>query len=159
MSPTSFKTLATTVDMSIGRVIDMMSARLGLSNSPNGLGAALESFCAEGKPDIPLPSDALHLDVRPAISGQLAFSYSGLQTPFRRYIEKYGGAENMDKDVKRTVARAFQNSVFRQLEDKLIRGIRWCGQRGIGVHHLVVSGGVASNMLLKSRQAHRSLSH
>lgn len=143
--------------MSIGRALDMMSARLGLSNSPNGLGAALETFCVEGKPDIPLPPDALHLDVRPAISGQLAFSYSGLQTPFRRYIEKCGGAENMDEDVKRAVARAFQNSLFRQLEAKLIRGLYWCGQRDIDVRHLVVSGGVASNMLLRSRQAHRTL--
>ena len=83
--------------------------------------------------------------------GNLEFSFGGLHSKFERYITRCGGYENMDEDTKKAVARALQRSAFRQLEEKVALGLQWCAEREIGVRHLVVSGGVASNLFLRQR--------
>ncbi|KAH9924445.1 Gcp-like domain-containing protein [Fomitopsis serialis] len=46
------------------------------------------------------------------------------------------------------VASAFQRAVLRHLEDKLDLALRHCSRERIPIRHLVVSGGVASNIYL-----------
>lgn len=150
-SPNQFKTLATTVDASIGRAIDKVAFRLGMKFKPIGLGPSLEQFYNSGPASLPLPHDATHLDMPPAMRGILTFSYGGLQSAFERWIEKRCGAENIPEDEKRIVARALMVSVVRQLEEKISLGLTWCSKRNLDIRHLVVSGGVASNLYLRDR--------
>jgi N6-L-threonylcarbamoyladenine synthase len=62
-----------------------------------------------------------------------------------------GGADALDLATKRALASAFQSAAVKQLEDKVALALGWCRKRGLGVQHLVVSGGVASNMFLRDR--------
>lgn len=147
-SNTEFKTLATTSDESIGRCIDKVSRMLKLDCSAVGPGAALEQFCAspEETPEItanvPLPS------ITP---GELKFSYSGLHSIVQRYISRCGGIDSMNAPSRLALARAFQTAAFAQLEAKLTLGLEACARRGVCIRHVVVSGGVASNICLRSR--------
>ena len=150
-SPISYETLAETQDSAIGRAIDKVAHALGMRPAPIGLGAGLEAFCSGGASDIPLPEDAHHLDMSPAMRGRLAFTYGGLQSAFQRWAHSRGGAENIDEDSRRAVARAFQRTVFRQLEEKVILGLRACARKDIHINHVVVSGGVASTIYLRDR--------
>jgi len=58
---------------------------------------------------------------------------------------------SLDTATKRAVAHAFQTAAIDQLEEKVALALRWCQDRGYGVRHLVVSGGVASNSYLRNR--------
>jgi N6-L-threonylcarbamoyladenine synthase len=82
---------------------------------------------------------------------------------------------NLPTSVRRALARAFQTGAVTQLEEKVILALRWCKEQqkdgvasmsidndgcktsdesGVGmVKHVVVSGGVASNMFLRKRYA------
>lgn len=143
----SFQVLATTADESIGRAIDKVSKLLDLKWTSLGPGDALEKFCAQkvdtGSIVIPLPQVTM--------AGKLSFSYSGLHSRVERFIETFGGINNIDLPTRMAIARAFQKSAIAQLEDKLLLGLQWCQQKDIPVRHVVLSGGVASNQYLRER--------
>jgi N6-L-threonylcarbamoyladenine synthase len=120
---------------------------LGLAWSHLGPGAALEQFCAAENDDAGLEIPPLP---RPMPS-QMAFSFSGLHSSVKGYIYAQGGVQQLDLRHKRALARAFQTSAVAQLEDKLALGLKWCAQQGVSIRHVVVSGGVASNMFLRAR--------
>jgi N6-L-threonylcarbamoyladenine synthase len=148
----SFQTLATTADESIGRAFDKVSRLLGLSWGDRGLGAALEQFCAERDDTDSAGDTNMDLPALPRpMHAQLAFSYSGLHSSIERYIHSRGGLQKLDLPAKRAIARAFQKSAVLQLEEKLSLGLKWCAQRHVNVHHVIVSGGVASNAFLRER--------
>ncbi len=148
-STTSFQTLATSNDSSIGHAFDRVSRMLGLEWSDIGPGAALESFCATGPDDEELPNDLPQFPL--PMPGRLDFSYSGVLTAVNRYVTDQGGAEKMEPLRKLAVARAFQRAAAAHLEEKIALALRWCRREGFVIHHLVMSGGVASNMYLRSR--------
>ncbi|EEB97302.1 hypothetical protein MPER_03414, partial [Moniliophthora perniciosa FA553] len=128
-SNTGFQILATTPDESIGRTIDKVSRMLDLKWREIGPGAALERFCASNE-DSTLPAD------------------------FQRFFHARGGLQNVAQVEKLAIARAFQEAAFRQLVDKLKLAFDWCERKNVKVRHLVVSGGVASNSLLRQRPDH-----
>lgn len=142
----SFQTLATTPDESIGNAFDKVSKMLKIGWGKLGPGAALEQFCLTGN-DQQLP------EIIPKLPGgqpgKLAFSYSGLHSVVERFIAARDG--NLDDPTKLALARAFQTAAISQLEEKLLLGLRWCRQNGIVIRDIVVSGGVASNKLLRQR--------
>jgi N6-L-threonylcarbamoyladenine synthase len=146
-SLSSFRILATTNDVSIGRAFDKVSRMLGLTWTDMGPGATLEQFCAAGErgeeTDIPAAPRPMH--------SQLAFSYSGLQSFVERFIFSRGGIENLDLSARRGLARVFQTAAVAQLEEKLTLGLKWCIERDLQIRYVVVSGGVASNSFLRSR--------
>lgn len=142
----SFKILATTTDESIGRTFDKVSRALGLKWTDLGPGDALDKFCAEEQDtDIPVPA------VPRPFPNQLKFSFSGIHSHMKMFIESLGGAEKIDEPTKRSIARAFQTGVVRQLEDKVILALDLCRKHKVPIHALVVSGGVASNSFLRER--------
>ncbi|KAF9255712.1 peptidase M22, glycoprotease [Marasmius fiardii PR-910] len=146
----SFTILATTPDESIGRTIDKVSRMLELKWDDVGPGVALERFCAStGESRIP---DDFSPFPRP-MPGKLAFSYSGFHSNVERYLDRIGGINKLEEEEKLGIARAFQIAAFEHLEDKLKLAFKWCQKRGIEVGHLIVSGGVASNSLLRTRLA------
>ncbi|KAI0915831.1 hypothetical protein AcV5_003644 [Taiwanofungus camphoratus] len=146
----TFRTLATTLDESIGRAFDKVSRMLALPWSAHGPGAALEQFCAArpppgahedghtSAPHVPLP-----------MRGRLAFSYTGLHSSVERFLHARNGV--VDEQTKYALACAFQKAAVAQLEEKLALGLQKCQRQGVEIRHVVVSGGVASNSFLRER--------
>ncbi|KAH9963732.1 glycoprotease [Russula dissimulans] len=146
ISVTHFRVLATTPDESIGRVFDKVSRLLALPWSAKGPGASLEEFVAAS------PVEANLAPSMPrAMPGVLSFSFTGLHSTVERFVTSQGGVELLDIPTKRALANAFQSAAVNQLEEKLTLALRWCQDRGHGVKHLIVSGGVASNSCLRDR--------
>jgi N6-L-threonylcarbamoyladenine synthase len=145
-STTRFHVLATTPDESIGRVFDKVSRLLALPWSAKGPGASLEEFVAASQVE-----DNLAPSMPRTMPGVLGFSYTGLHSVIERFVTGRGGAVALDSATKRAVADAFQTAAIDQLEEKVALALRWCRDRGHGVRHLVVSGGVASNSYLRNR--------
>lgn len=146
-SRTSFQILASTHDESIGRAFDDVSRMLNLQWSENGLGAALEQFCAS-------PTDTTSMVEQipkfPAVlRGKLEFSYAALHAHVERFMRST--TQPVDEPTKLALARAFQTAAIAQLEEKLTLALRFCRQKDITVGDVIVSGGVASNMFLRER--------
>ncbi|KAK1216270.1 Mitochondrial tRNAs modification protein [Marasmius sp. AFHP31] len=156
-SPTHFQILATTLDESVGRTIDKVARILQVPGwAEIGPGAALEVFCRGGGGDnmnLRIPTDFPSFP-KP-IPGKLAFSFSSLHSHLERYFsgEKEKGKEEkeVEEESRRAIAIAFQESAFGQLVDKIKLSL-FCRTAGMeGVKHPVVSGGVASNSVLRDR--------
>jgi len=154
-SPFTFRTLATTLDESIGRAFDKVSRMLALPWSAHGPGAALEQFCKNGlAEDIPSSEEAgsgavetPHIPL--PMRGRLAFSYTGLHSSVERFLHARDGV--IDVRTKYALANKFQKVAVGQLEEKLALALQLCQRRGIMIRHVVVSGGVASNTFLRER--------
>ncbi|KAI9510121.1 Gcp-like domain-containing protein [Russula earlei] len=146
ISVTQFRILATTPDESIGRVFDKVSRLLALPWSAKGPGASLEDFVAASPVE-----DNLAPSMPRTMPGVLTFSFTGLHSAVERFVTARGGVEALDIPTRRAVASGFQRAAFNQLEEKLTLALSWCRDRGLGVKHLVVSGGVASNSYLRER--------
>ena len=148
-SRTSFQTLATTNDESIGHAFDKVAKLLALDWKDIGPGAALEAFCKS------LPDDQHSAeDVPPMpdpLRGRLAFSYSGLHGTVEKFIRLRGGIESLDQMTRVALARSFQDGAIRQIEMKLKLGLNYCRQKDVHIRHVVLSGGVASNQVLRQR--------
>ncbi|KAI0700901.1 glycoprotease [Cytidiella melzeri] len=148
-STTSFQTLATTNDESVGHAFDKVAKLLELQWKDVGPGAALEAFCKT-----PLDEEVQEKDVPQMpdpLRGRLSFSYSGLHGTVEKFIRLQGGINSLSIPTRVALARSFQSGAIRQLEKKLRLGLEWCRQRDIRIRHVVVSGGVACNSLLRSR--------
>ncbi|KAJ4001719.1 Gcp-like domain-containing protein [Lentinula boryana] len=147
-SVNSFEIMATTLDESIGRTIDKVSRLLQIEWANMSPGSALEKFCLRPEESI-LPDT--FVPFTPVMPRRLAFSYSALHSHVDRLLKLNGGVEKFSFANKLAIARVFQNAAFGQLEEKLGLALVECEKQGIKVGHLVVSGGVASNMLLRER--------
>ncbi|KAF7315335.1 Dye-decolorizing peroxidase [Mycena indigotica] len=139
-----WKILATSADRAIGSAIDRVVTLLQIPWTELGPGPGLERFCAEPVPD----EEVLETPPPIIMPGQLAFSFTGIHSWVERTIHKAGGLQNTPK---RAVARAFQESAFQQLTSKLILAFKWCQNHDCHVQNVIVSGGVASNLLLRKR--------
>lgn len=150
-SSTQFRILATTADESIGRAYDKVGRLLELNWGNTGLGAALEAFCVETDEEA---DKDLQNDVVPkwtlAMRGKLAFSYSGLHSAVERYVATHD-IESLSTSRRRALGRRFQEAAIGQLEEKVDLALKLLDGEGVEVKHLVVSGGVASNQLLRDR--------
>ncbi|KAF9077562.1 glycoprotease [Rhodocollybia butyracea] len=144
----SFRIMATTLDESIGRCIDKVSRLLQIEWAGLSPGAALEKFCLE--PEDGLVPDAF-LPFPVIMPRKFTFSFSGLHSYVDILLERSGGIEKLTRANRLAVARAFQQAAVEQLEEKLALALRECERQDIKVGHLVVSGGVASNMFLRER--------
>ncbi|CAK5281378.1 unnamed protein product [Mycena citricolor] len=129
-SLTGFRIVATTADKSIGSAIDRVVTLLQIKWTSLGPGAGLEKYCAEPGVGSEGPEPEYHAPN--PMPGKLAFSYAGLHSW-----------------VERTVAAA----AFAHLEAKLLLALKLCQSEGHVIRQVVVSGGVASNTLLRERQA------
>ncbi|KAI0812458.1 Gcp-like domain-containing protein [Irpex lacteus] len=148
-SKTSFKVLATTGDESVGHAYDKVAKLLALEWKDIGPGAALEAFCKLPVESRELPTDIPDMPV--PLRGRLAFSYSGLHSAVEKYIRLRGGIHSLDHPTKVALAQAFQDAAIKQLEKKLVLALDYCRQQHVQIRHVVLSGGVASNLLLRDR--------
>ncbi|KAF5389300.1 hypothetical protein D9757_003465 [Collybiopsis confluens] len=147
-SLTSFRILATTVDESIGRAFDKVSRKLKIEWAGMSPGSALEKFCL-------LPEESVYpegyIPFTSPMPRRLAFSYAAFHSHVDRILESVGGIEKLTTANKLAIARAFQRAAFEHLEKKLDLVLEQCAQQDIKVGHLVIGGGVASNMFLRER--------
>ncbi|KAF8550480.1 peptidase M22 glycoprotease [Imleria badia] len=145
-SHTAFRILANTVDESVGRTYDKVARMLTMPWGTRGPAAALEEFCRQEKADSGVPEIGPFSVPMP---GQLAFSFSGLHSAVERYI--FRSEAPLTEAHKHALGRAFQDGAARQLSDKLVLCHSMLREEGIDVRHVVVSGGVASNLYLRAR--------
>ncbi|CAM0143091.1 Mitochondrial tRNAs modification protein [Umbelopsis sp. WA50703] len=148
----NYDQLGTTMDDAVGEAIDKASRALGLKwaqGRRGGPGVALEQAATKGDPSrfdkfLPLPLSEREW------TKKIGFSFSGLKTAMIRMVEQHKIAGN-DQDVA-DAAAAFQNKCVQHLEQKLRLALdKSVKQNNTPLTALVVSGGVASNSLVRSR--------
>lgn len=141
-SSSEFNILAQTADEAIGSTIDKIARDL-LGHS--GGGPALEAFINElnsypstNKPEPPLPVAQR--------TGPDTFSFCGLRTATVRRI-----SETTSIETKREIGKSFLEAAIAQLERKVRYWIKELKAQDIPISGLVLSGGVASNTMLRNR--------
>ena len=103
------------------------------------------------------------------------FSFAGLKTNVRMAIEKnlgtideqtkqfvlpsedWDGIEN--REMRASIAHAFQDAAVKHLEDRVDRAIRWVKDDGLEPTCLVVAGGVAANQKIRKSLSRIAESH
>lgn len=142
-----YEVIGGTLDDALGEAYDKTARLLGLRVGGGG-GPALEALARDGDVHaIPFP---VPMAKRPDCN----FSFAGLKTSVRVAIDKLGGDEQVkgDRQVMANVAASFQETAVRHLEQRVRRALRICSSRlGSEVDTLVVSGGVAANMVIRTR--------
>ena len=136
--------LVQTVDIAIGDFLDKCAKYLQIPWEGRMPAAAMETWCEgqDGDSDVfKLPTP---LDRRKAkYSSTLAFSFVGLETAIKRLLDK----ECLSIEEKKVLASEIQTRSFSHLCEKTALAL---SKEAPGmVNSLVVSGGVASNTVLK----------
>ena len=128
-----YKVLGTTQDDAAGEVYDKVAKYLGLG-FPGG--RIIDELAQEGDPNaIDFPRPMLH-------SGNYQFSFSGIKTSVRYYIEK-GKKNGMNARIE-DIAASFQAAVVDVLVAKTIEAAKTNNSRSI-----TLTGGVAANSQLR----------
>jgi len=133
--------LGRTRDDAAGEAYDKVSKMLGLGY-PGG--PLIDKLAKEG--------DAGAVDFpRPYLPGSLDFSFSGLKTAVRNFIQENGSALNDPEDEQSTrprvedICASFQGAVV----DVLVRKTEWAIKK-TRIRRLALSGGVAANSELRA---------
>jgi len=149
--------LGATADDSLGEAYDKVARLLGLDLSRGG-GPIVEEIARNGDPKkypfrVPMlkKKDNCH------------FSFAGLKTATRMCIEENLPDPNIlsrvlaplseqeSLRIKADIAASFQEVAIRHLEDRTRRALEWAKEEEPNIKHLVVSGGVASNLEVRRR--------
>jgi N6-L-threonylcarbamoyladenine synthase len=156
----NYDQLGSTMDDAVGEAIDKASRALGLKwaqGRRGGPGVALEQAALKGDPMrydnmLPLPLSEREW------TKKIGFSFSGLKTAMMRMVERQN-ITNSEQDVA-DAAATFQSKCIQHLEQKLRLALdQSIKQQSIPLTALVVSGGVASNKVLRSRYATMAAMH
>ncbi|MBK1734380.1 tRNA (adenosine(37)-N6)-threonylcarbamoyltransferase complex transferase subunit TsaD [Halorhodospira abdelmalekii] len=141
-----YRLLGESVDDAAGEAFDKVARMLELGY-PGG--PAIAKLAAQGRPGVELPRP---MTQRPGLD----FSFSGLKTAVRQYLQEHegeGGEERGDdKDetaistLRADVAYGFQEAVVDTLLIKCRRALAATGSR-----RLIVAGGVGANARLRER--------
>lgn len=133
-----YRVLGTTQDDAAGEVYDKVAKYLGLG-FPGG--RIIDELAKEGDPTaIDFPRPMLR-------SGNYQFSFSGIKTSVRYYIEKAkrNGTDLDNESIIQDIAASFQAAVVDVLVAKTIQAASTTGVRSI-----TLTGGVAANSQLRS---------
>ncbi len=135
-----YRTLGRTIDDAAGEAFDKVAKMSGL---PYPGGILIDRLAAEGNPKaIDFPRPLLHRDT-------LDFSFSGIKTSVRNYLEKQPSP--LEGDGLKDMAASFQQAVVEVLCRKTLKAAR---QENL--HRIVVAGGVACNSGLRKEMARLS---
>ncbi len=127
----SLRLLGRTRDDAAGEAFDKVARMLGLGY-PGG--PEIERLASHGDPGA--------IEFPRAIRRGYEFSFSGLKTAVRYYIE--GTGKTLSAGAAADIAASFQHAVFEVLVEKTIRAAR-----ELGVKNVSAVGGVASNKVLR----------
>ncbi len=139
----SIRSVGRTLDDAAGEALDKAAKLLGLGY-PGG--PAVEKAALKGNPEaFALPRPLVGKD-------NLDFSFSGLKTALYTYLLRNGHLDTGTNEIDRPLpgsadlAASYLAAVIDVLVAKCRQAVRSCG-----VKHLVVTGGVARNSLLRTR--------
>ncbi|MBW2247755.1 MAG: tRNA (adenosine(37)-N6)-threonylcarbamoyltransferase complex transferase subunit TsaD [Deltaproteobacteria bacterium] len=138
-SHTGFEVVGQTRDDAAGEAFDKVAKMLGLGYPGGGV---IDRLATQGDPEkIVFPRPFLD-------KSTFDFSFSGLKTAVRRYIEK-----NMDvyQEQIPDIAAGFQESVVDVLSFKVVHAAIMKG-----CEHIAIVGGVAANNRLRERVRHEA---
>ncbi|MBW2680664.1 MAG: tRNA (adenosine(37)-N6)-threonylcarbamoyltransferase complex transferase subunit TsaD [Deltaproteobacteria bacterium] len=138
-SHTGFEVVGQTRDDAAGEAFDKVAKMLGLGYPGGGV---IDRLATQGDPEkIVFPRPFLD-------KSTFDFSFSGLKTAVRRYIEK-----NMDvyQEQIPDIAAGFQESVVDVLSFKVVHAALMKG-----CEHIAIVGGVAANNRLRERVRHEA---
>lgn len=133
-----YERLATTIDDAVGEAFDKTAKMLGLG-MPGG--PRIEQLAKSGDPSrftFPMPlrgKDTLNM------------SFSGLKTAVRLEIGKLSPTTQQDKS---DICASFQRVALNILRDRCEKSMQLSQVHNAGIRHLVVAGGVGSNLSLRS---------
>lgn len=141
-----YEVIGGTLDDALGEAYDKTARLLGLEVGGGG-GPALEKLAEDGDPfSIPFPVPMIK-------RADCNFSFAGLKTSVRVAIDKLGGEEVVreDREKMANIAASFQEIAIRHLEQRVKRCLIRCKEFSEDIDTLVVSGGVASNKVIRNR--------
>jgi N6-L-threonylcarbamoyladenine synthase len=133
-----YRRLGTTLDDAVGEAFDKSAKLLGL---PYPGGPALEALAQDGVARFDLPRPLLH-------RAGCDFSFSGLKTAVALLVADDGTAA-LPRQVAADIAASFQAAVADVFADRLDHALTMFPAAG----SVVVAGGVAANLLLRTRLA------
>jgi N6-L-threonylcarbamoyladenine synthase len=134
--------LGQTLDDAAGEAYDKVAKILGLGY-PGGV--PIENLARSGVKDkIPFPRAYLSRD-------SLDFSFSGLKTAVSLYVKKWQKEKTSGVEMA-DIAASFQEAVVEVLTKKLMTA----GEK-MGVHSIVIAGGVACNQALRKKVSAHAL--
>ncbi|OLL26954.1 tRNA N6-adenosine threonylcarbamoyltransferase, mitochondrial [Neolecta irregularis DAH-3] len=135
--------IASTVDIAVGDLLDKCARHLGVTWQSKMPAAAMEAWSSDAELGDNQDWDfTIPLERKPTHRSTLAFSFSGLGSAVERLI-----VAEMNETRRKSLARAIQFTAFEHIIRKVILSLE---QHDLSVSSLVVSGGVASNKLLRS---------
>jgi N6-L-threonylcarbamoyladenine synthase len=132
-----YQLLGETVDDAAGEAFDKVASMLGLPYPGGPELAALAATCAQCDWKFPRP-----MVDRPGLD----FSFSGLKTHCRVWIERLRAENNWNDKTREATAYAFEQAVVDTLRIKCVRALEQTG-----VKNLVVAGGVGANQQLRQQ--------
>lgn len=133
--------LGSTRDDAAGEAFDKVAKVLGLG-FPGG--PIIDRLARDGNPRaVDFPRAWLELD-----RGGLDFSFSGLKTAVKNYVERERGTSDDLERFRRDVAASFQAALVDVLAAKLE-----AAARRTGTNRILLAGGVACNSALRERSA------
>ena len=156
-----YRRLGTTVDDAAGEAFDKVARMLRLTDSFVGHGGvALQRAAMNGDASrcparlpVPLRRNAKH-------SKTCDFSFSGLKTAVLYAIREYDeNAFFRDSLMVNDFAAHFQDVAVQHLVDRTRKAIELCERENLDMTCLVVSGGVAANVLLRERLSELTSNH
>ncbi|MFO7810416.1 MAG: tRNA (adenosine(37)-N6)-threonylcarbamoyltransferase complex transferase subunit TsaD [Candidatus Delongbacteria bacterium] len=131
-----YELIGKTRDDAAGECIDKVSKMLG-QGFPGG--RVMDGLAAKGDRGFEKFPRGMH--------GSTDFSFSGLKTALKYYIEKHD--KKFIENNLANIAAAFLDSVTDSLTDKLFESVKkW------GVRSVLLAGGVSANSLLRSKVAY-----
>ena len=140
-SPFQFQVLGSTLDDAVGECFDKVAKMLGL---PYPGGSHIEKLAQKGDPHkISLPIPLLGKTDQP-----FSFSFSGLKSAVRRYIELHPQISGPDQC---DLAASLQNTIGKSLLNRTENAIKYCLKERIQLNALVMAGGVAANQYLRQQ--------
>ncbi|MBL7191934.1 tRNA (adenosine(37)-N6)-threonylcarbamoyltransferase complex transferase subunit TsaD [bacterium] len=128
-----YEQLGTTLDDAAGEVLDKIGRLLGLGYP---CGAELEKLAGDGDPKaVHLPRGMIH-------SGDLNFSFSGLKTAAKLFLDK--NPQYLESGAKADFCASLQESVMEILARKTSAALEKTGMKKV-----ILGGGVAANKRLR----------
>jgi N6-L-threonylcarbamoyladenine synthase len=141
----TYRLWGTTIDDALGECFDKSAKLMGL---PYPGGPNLEKFAARCT-DVAAARERFPLPLPMRGRAELDFSFSGLKTAVRTYIEELAAAGAKDADVA-ALAASFQSTVAAIMTERCEKAVvRFRETYGTKNPLLVAAGGVAANKVLR----------
>lgn len=136
-----YELLGATRDDAAGEAFDKAAKMMGLGY-PGG--RVIDRLARQGDATV-IRFPRAHLK-----SGTPGFSYSGLKTALRQFLQDEGRLTHRDEDI----AASYQEAVVDMLVEPTLHAARECG-----LERIVVSGGVSANSRLRQRMTEEGHTH